>query len=508
MAKKRATSPDEAFLADICANPDDDAPRLVYADWLDDHDQPHRAEFIRVQCQLARLGMNDPQRDELEWRAWELLTVHRQEWFSSLPALARKKKAATFRRGFVERLSLTAKEFLRQGKTLFAAMPLRGVHLRTLGRHVESLVACPLLARLSALDLGHNTQGIDVGVGAVVALVGSPHLTGLTELGLSRTLVDENDFRQLAAWPGLARITSLDLRDNRLSPDSLRILLSSDHLTSLTSLNLAANNALGLAACQALAASPRLASLKHLDLSWCDLREVPMWESRGEPSVEVLSASPHLSALTSLDLSVTGLHSEDAEALASGRFTSLTALRLDTNGINATGARALAQSPGLASLRSLRLYYNGIGSEGARALAESPYLHNLTILDLGLNHIDNDGAIALAESPHLAQLRELRLRGNDISEEGVRALASSPYLANLRTLTLSANNLDSKAVQAIASSPYLGQLRKLAISGKRQLSAKAYALLAESPCLPRLVVLSTTPRANEDVLIRRTDHPA
>lgn len=43
----------DAFLADIIEHPDDDTPRLIYADWLEDHDQPERAEFIRVQCELA-----------------------------------------------------------------------------------------------------------------------------------------------------------------------------------------------------------------------------------------------------------------------------------------------------------------------------------------------------------------------------------------------------------------------------------------------------------------------
>ena len=43
----------EAFLAAICAAPDEDLPRLVFADWLDEHGEPERAEFIRLQCELA-----------------------------------------------------------------------------------------------------------------------------------------------------------------------------------------------------------------------------------------------------------------------------------------------------------------------------------------------------------------------------------------------------------------------------------------------------------------------
>ena len=43
----------EALLAAICANPDDDTPRLVYADWLQENGDPDRAEFIRLECRLA-----------------------------------------------------------------------------------------------------------------------------------------------------------------------------------------------------------------------------------------------------------------------------------------------------------------------------------------------------------------------------------------------------------------------------------------------------------------------
>jgi uncharacterized protein (TIGR02996 family) len=42
-----------AFLQAILADPDDDAPRLVDADWLDERGDPARGEFIRVQCQLG-----------------------------------------------------------------------------------------------------------------------------------------------------------------------------------------------------------------------------------------------------------------------------------------------------------------------------------------------------------------------------------------------------------------------------------------------------------------------
>src|SRR5437016_242826 len=42
----------EAFLQAIIAAPADDAPRLIYADWLEENGDPTRAEFIRLRIQL------------------------------------------------------------------------------------------------------------------------------------------------------------------------------------------------------------------------------------------------------------------------------------------------------------------------------------------------------------------------------------------------------------------------------------------------------------------------
>lgn len=45
-----------AFLRDICAHPDDDMPRLIFADWLEEQGDLARAEFIRVQCRIAEIN--------------------------------------------------------------------------------------------------------------------------------------------------------------------------------------------------------------------------------------------------------------------------------------------------------------------------------------------------------------------------------------------------------------------------------------------------------------------
>ena len=45
----------KSFLEDILAHPDDDTPRLIFADWLDEQGDSARAEFIRVQIERASL---------------------------------------------------------------------------------------------------------------------------------------------------------------------------------------------------------------------------------------------------------------------------------------------------------------------------------------------------------------------------------------------------------------------------------------------------------------------
>jgi uncharacterized protein (TIGR02996 family) len=50
-APKEPPHPDEeAFLASIRRRPPDNGVRLVYADWLDDHGDSQRAEYLRVLC--------------------------------------------------------------------------------------------------------------------------------------------------------------------------------------------------------------------------------------------------------------------------------------------------------------------------------------------------------------------------------------------------------------------------------------------------------------------------
>jgi uncharacterized protein (TIGR02996 family) len=53
------TETERSLLDAVLENPDDDLPRLVYADWLDENGDPKRAEFIRAQIALSLLENED-----------------------------------------------------------------------------------------------------------------------------------------------------------------------------------------------------------------------------------------------------------------------------------------------------------------------------------------------------------------------------------------------------------------------------------------------------------------
>src|SRR5215216_381899 len=100
------TSTTEAgFLHDVREHPDDDAPRLIYADWLDDHSQHERAELVRAQCELARPTTGGPRLLELGERERQLLSEHGPAWAGAVAEVADEY---AFRRGLLEHVALHA----------------------------------------------------------------------------------------------------------------------------------------------------------------------------------------------------------------------------------------------------------------------------------------------------------------------------------------------------------------------------------------------------------------
>ena len=320
----------EPFLRAILDAPDDDGPRLIYADWLEERGDP-RGEFIRVQCALAR-GADGPQRGALEARQQKLLAAHRREWSRALWDLDCAPLGVAenggFRRGLLEDAEMDAAVFLGRSEELFRAAPLRNVTLRRAAGRLAELSASPWLERLAGLCLADN----GVAPSDVVALALSPFLTGLAVLDLSGNGVGDVGAAALAGSRGLGGLIRLYLGEAAIGPEGARRLADSPHWPRLAELDLG-DNRVGEAGAEALAASPTRAGLTELSL---DENGV------GDAGAIWLATSPHLAGLT--------------------------ALHLNGNGISNAGALALAYSPCLNRLTVLSLLENPIREEAAEAV--------------------------------------------------------------------------------------------------------------------------------------------
>src|SRR5262245_34246812 len=93
-----------AFLQSIRLDPDNDSLRMAFADWLDARGDP-QGEFIRLQCQLARLPDFDSRASPLQQREQTLLSEYQQAWLGPLSEVDIQPK---FRRGLLDSAALDA----------------------------------------------------------------------------------------------------------------------------------------------------------------------------------------------------------------------------------------------------------------------------------------------------------------------------------------------------------------------------------------------------------------
>jgi uncharacterized protein (TIGR02996 family) len=365
-------STQDAFLADICERPDDDAPRLIFADWLDDHGQPERAEFIRAQCHLARPSLRGTglRRRDLAARE-KLFDAHGKEWAASFgPWCAAALDCR--RRGFpwwvqqwegARALCEALPDLVRRAPIQSARVICHGPSLDG----VRRLAALPEAARLRELSLFGQTRRDEdmLGDDAAHILAASPHLT---------------------------RLESLDLTQHHIGPEGLRALANSPNLPELCELDLY-NNPVGDAGIRVLLASPMAKRLRGIHLSG----------GRGDPLTE--RGVRDLSRAKSL--------------------RNLRVLDLDNANVDNVGAWHISRAAHFAGLRELTLHACNVGDHGVICLAYSQHLANLEVLDLSTNWTVGHPSVAraLTESLHMKKLRRLDLwRCEHFSPEDVALL--------------------------------------------------------------------------------------
>lgn len=199
-------SDEPALLAATLAHPDEDTPRLIYADWLDENGQPDRAEFIRIQCA--------PDADEAaENRAFDLEERNRAKWLTGLPQFPGARWE--FHRGFPEFLDADIDLFLERYDA-FARVPW----LRFLSLHgvadspLRDFVNRPWNPQWVELEFEEHLfvgEGLETTL-SVRSLVESSRVLQLRLLGLSLNgWLSEDTARSLATSPHLSGLQHLHL---------------------------------------------------------------------------------------------------------------------------------------------------------------------------------------------------------------------------------------------------------------------------------------------------------
>lgn len=385
---------EQPFLDAILGRYQDDGPRLVYADFLDEVGTPEsaaRAELIRIQIALSHLPEDHPRRPPLSEREAELRQEHHDAWAKPFAGLV---AGIEFRRGIPDSVSVDAATFLARGDDLFRATRVGGrSFIRRVGllhpnHALQRLIHCPLLTQVAELNL----CGGDLGNGGLNVLVRSPYLKGVRVLDLGFNGLDDAGARILAQSAAFPKLTELVLNDNG-------------------------------------------------QITWDGVRAV--------------AESPFLAGLTKLDLAGNDVNDAGVRAVAQGRsMARLHTLRLERNHIGDAGVAVLTRSPlfrrMLAQNPGLDLRANAIGSVGAEVLSASPELAHATALNLDRNYLGDRGVIALANCGRLTSLRVLRLSRNQVTDQAAFVLAAElAGMPKLRLIDLSGNRLTWRGVESL-----------------------------------------------------------
>jgi uncharacterized protein (TIGR02996 family) len=242
------TSDERGFLHAICECPEDDTARLVFADWLSENGDPDRAEFIRVQVELARTPptteADERRRKVLIGRHDALWKAHAAGWLTPFSPFAKRE---SFERGFVQSLEVPATTFLQHAERWFALTPLTHVKITASSVWdaasasrtwwIEPLFASPWMRRLESLDLEWQR----IIAPALAALAEHDDLPRLRRLLLARNDLRSEGAAALARMPQLRHLEELDLRSNGITDAGARAIAESRQLLRLTELHMTRN---------------------------------------------------------------------------------------------------------------------------------------------------------------------------------------------------------------------------------------------------------------------------
>lgn len=317
---------EQTFLDEIVANPDDDTPRLIYADWLEEQGNA-RGEFIRVQCELATLRKTQTRYRELRAREKELWLHHGAEWVKGFPYSLRR---CVFRRGFIEESAVALSYFVRNWAKICRLTPLRHVTFTQVRDQLKILEDCPGLEKIRSIRLKNAYPGVDT--------------------------------RPLARSPFLKNIETIV---GRWCDLGLTELSKSTAVGSLRTLVLVGQYS--IPALEAFAEAPQL-RLRHLDLSY----GIP---TRAVPIIARARFGQTLEELVINGVDITDdIFIQLMESPSMPVLKDLRASNMDNQlGVHGPGLEALARNPRLANLSVLSLTNHPLSFRSIEAIGNSPF---------------------------------------------------------------------------------------------------------------------------------------
>jgi uncharacterized protein (TIGR02996 family) len=241
-----APIPDEqaALLAAIVAEPDEDTPRLVYADWLQEHGDEEHAQFIRDWIALEWLeGYEDEKRQRIAKRLNSIEARNGARW---LAAIGVEGAEPVYDRGMVEGAVYTDFDvFLAEAPLLFSRVPVRELTVHGIGGvdlpdPLSRLAETRELAQLRSLRLVNG--GCEVWPDGWVRFITSPHLAHLEALSVRGAALTDDEMRPFERCEHLANLEELDLSWNRITAIGSLIVVRSPHLANLKRIDLTEND--------------------------------------------------------------------------------------------------------------------------------------------------------------------------------------------------------------------------------------------------------------------------
>jgi uncharacterized protein (TIGR02996 family) len=468
-----------ALLAAIIAHPDEDTPRLVYADWLEENGWAKRAAVIREQIEHNRLATADTAVNAVEQFLSQQYAdeVTRVNWAAVDADLgarlaARKKDDQPFKfsrkaeglpqvagvsysnnaRGFYDWVDVAdPDEFLKHADAIFRAAPIATIQFENLiGEQAEEFAASGHLAQIRELSLDgdevsnavralgthRDAAGVrkleiiphpDDAADTVDGLAAGKHWTGLEELEASDLCEGEEppEDEQLAhlfGRPQFRNLRKIEAWSSGAGDAALRAIVK--NMPELRELKLPLNPIINGE--RTLAAAKSLHHLRVLDLQACDM-------DGGDPTP--LLVGPNFPNLTVLLLEGNSLREPNPKAMAkSERGPGLRVLDLGGAAFTPRGVEALVKCPAVSGLWYLALCSTQLEDEHVERFTRHAPFDRLAYLDLSINDITVRGAKALAAWPGAARLQSLKLWGNPLGSAGTKALAASPHLGGLKYL--------------------------------------------------------------------------